>query len=182
MNQYYQRDIFCHVSKKSDGVVVCNKAGRVYIIWENSVSGEKYLQILDISEKPVSNQKHIQGSSQTGTQPEVKSQKSRTSVNKNMRTVVIKAPAKVRGVTLRGKKKALKASWQYISGSSGYQVICSRSRKFSKKKKIYTKGTSVKIRRLKRKKTYYVKVRAYTVKNGKRVYGKWSKVKKCRVR
>lgn len=208
MNQYYQKDIFCYVSEKSSGTITCNKAGRVYIIWENSVSGEKYLQILDISEKPVSGQEQTQGSAQTGTQTGTQnggqSQKpgnsgnkttvssnvkkgssgsnAGTSVNNNVRSVVVRPPAKVRGVTLRAKKKALTAGWWYTSGSSGYQVVCSRSRKFTGKKTAYTKNISVKIRGLKRKKTYYVKVRAYVVNNGKRVYGKWSSVKKCRVK
>jgi len=35
---------------------------------------------------------------------------------------------------------------------------------------------------LKKKKTYYIKVRGYTLKKGKRLYGKWSTVKKVKVK
>ncbi len=175
MNQYYQKDIFSYVSEKGDGVVACNKAGRVYIIWENSASSEKYLQILDIIEKPVSDKASKAKQSPSGSNVG-------TSVNTSARSAAIKPPAKVRGVTLSGKKRALKAGWWYTPGCSGYQVVCSRSRKFRTKKTVYTKGISVKIRGLKRKKIYYVKVRAYTVQKGKKVYGKWSSVRKCRVR
>jgi hypothetical protein len=37
-------------------------------------------------------------------------------------------------------------------------------------------------KKLKSKKTYYVKARAYKVVNGKKIYGNWSKIKKVKVK
>ena len=54
--------------------------------------------------------------------------------------------------------------------------------KSKKGKKVSYKNTKVKIKGLKRKKTYYVKVRAY-VKNGtKKMYGAWSGIKKIKIK
>lgn len=53
------------------------------------------------------------------------------------------------------------------------------------KKKLTLKKASAKtttIKKLKLKKTYYFKVRAYKVVNKKKVYGTWSKVKKIKVK
>ena len=44
------------------------------------------------------------------------------------------------------------------------------------------KKTSVVIKKLKKKKTYYVRVRAYKVVGGRNIYGKWSAVKKIKIR
>ncbi len=56
------------------------------------------------------------------------------------------------------------------------------SKNFKKKKTKTTKGNKAVLGKLKKKKTYYVKVRAYKVVNGKKVYGKWSQTakKKCK--
>lgn len=85
-------------------------------------------------------------------------------------------------------KKSLKVTWKKISAVSGYQVQYSTSKKFAKKtvktktvKGNKSKKPSVKIKNLKSKKAYYIRLRTYkTVKvNGKttKVYSSWSKVK-----
>lgn len=43
------------------------------------------------------------------------------------------------------------------------------------------KGNSVTVKGLKKKKTYYFRVRAYTKKNGKTVYGDWSSKKSIKI-
>ena len=69
--------------------------------------------------------------------------------------------------------------------TTGYQIIYSRSKKFNKAK-VKTvrsnryKGTNIK--RLKRYKRYYVKVRTYKTVSGKRFYSGWSKVRSVRTR
>ena len=85
--------------------------------------------------------------------------------------------------TSTAKKKA-KVTWKKVSGASGYQVVYSTSKKFSSKKTI-TLSSSYSARTLtglKSGKTYYVKVRAYKVINGKRYYSDYSTVKKIRVK
>lgn len=51
----------------------------------------------------------------------------------------------------------------------------------AKKTKSTTK-TKYTVKKLKKKKTYYMRVRAYTLWNGKKVYGKWSSVKKVKIK
>ena len=88
-------------------------------------------------------------------------------------------PAKVKAVMLKAKKKKLNVSWRKVSGATGYEVKAARNRKFTKGKKTVTvKKNKVTIKNLKQKKKYFVKVRAYKLANGRKFYGKWSKVVK----
>ncbi len=81
--------------------------------------------------------------------------------------------------------KTATVTWKKLSKVSGYQVKYSLKKSF-KNSKIKTvksyKTTSLKIKELKAGKRYYVKVRAYKVANGKRVYGKYSKVLKVKIK
>lgn len=96
----------------------------------------------------------------------------------------------VKKVTLKkaksAKKKTITVQWKKLSGVTGYQVQIATNKKFKKGKKTYTvkkaKTTKKTIKKLKRKKKYYVRVRAYKTVKGKKYYGKWSKVKKVKVR
>ena len=54
----------------------------------------------------------------------------------------------------------------------------STSKKMKKAKKKMVSKSSIKLSGLTRGKTYYVRVRGWKKKNGKKVYGKWSKVKR----
>ncbi|MBR1873283.1 MAG: fibronectin type III domain-containing protein, partial [Eubacterium sp.] len=77
-----------------------------------------------------------------------------------------------------GKKLTVKVA--KVSDADGYEVQYSTSSKFTAKttKKVSMKKTKTTIKKLKKKKTYYVRVRAYKTVNGKKVYSDWSSVKK----
>lgn len=94
----------------------------------------------------------------------------------------VKAPGKVKISAKNKKKKSIKVTWKKISGASGYQVSYGLKKNFKKAKKKTTTKTSYTIKKLKKKKKYYVRVRAYTLSGGKKVYGKWSSVKKVKVK
>lgn len=64
---------------------------------------------------------------------------------------------------------------------SGYQIAYKYG-KSGKYKKVTTTKLTKKIRKLKTKKYYYVKVRAYKKIDGKKYYGTYSKIKKIKVR
>lgn len=64
---------------------------------------------------------------------------------------------------------------------SGYQIAYKYG-KSGKYKKVTTTKLTKKIRKLKTKKYYYVKVRAYKRIDGKKYYGTYSKIKKIKVR
>ncbi len=70
--------------------------------------------------------------------------------------------------------------------ASGYQVLMARNKKFTKGKKAVLsksyKKTSMTVKKLSRRKTYYVKVRSYKTISGKRYYGSWSKVKTVKIK
>ena len=91
----------------------------------------------------------------------------------------------------KGNSKA-EVKWKKASGISGYQIVCSTSKKFSKKTtktvRVDKNANSKMLKKLKAGKKYYVKVRTYKLLinpvNGKdkRVYGKWSKGKKFKTK
>ncbi len=78
------------------------------------------------------------------------------------------------------KGKKAKVSWKAVKNADGYQVVYATDKKMKKGvKKSSTKKTSYTIKKLKRGKKYFVKVRAYQKDQaGKKVYGSYSSVKK----
>lgn len=67
--------------------------------------------------------------------------------------------------------------WKKATGAKGYEVRYSRKKNFSQSMKKYTKKTWYVISK---RKNWFVKVRAYTLENGKKKYTKWSKIKKLK--
>ncbi|MBQ4529574.1 MAG: fibronectin type III domain-containing protein [Lachnospiraceae bacterium] len=84
------------------------------------------------------------------------------------------------------KGKKLKVVWKKDKTVTGYQIQIATNKKFTKGKKTYTikkaSTTSKTITGLKKKKTYYVKVRAYKASGSKKVYGKYSAIKKVTIK
>ena len=93
--------------------------------------------------------------------------------------------------SVKAGKKSFTANWKaQKTQTSGYQVQYSTNKKFAKSVKTSTisKNTTVKktVKKLKAKKTYYVRVRTYkTVKVGKKsvkIYSGWSAAKKVKTK
>jgi len=86
---------------------------------------------------------------------------------------------------LSTKSKKATVQWKKISGASGYEVYMATSKKgkYSKIKTV-TKGTTVKYTKskLKKKKKYYFKVRAYKKINGKKIYSSYSSIKSIKIK
>lgn len=98
----------------------------------------------------------------------------------------VKKPSKVVIKKLLSKKKhTMKITWKKAD-SSGYQIMIANNRKMKKGKKTYLvrskKKTALTINKLKSRRRYYVKVRAYRTAGSKKIYGKWSQVKKIRIK
>ena len=91
--------------------------------------------------------------------------------------------ARVAAPVLKSPSKArLKITYKAVSKAKGYQIQYSLKKSFSgAKSKVLTKrALSLK---LKSKKTYYVRVRAYKIDSaGKKVWGTWSKVRKIKLK
>lgn len=94
----------------------------------------------------------------------------------------VKAPGKVKGLSVKSKKRTAKLKWKKVSKANGYQVQLGTSKKFKKKTQKSTKKTSISVKLKKGKKKYFVRVRAYTTSKGKKLYGKWSTIKTIKFR
>lgn len=92
------------------------------------------------------------------------------------------APAKLKTPVIKVKagKKCASVSWKKVAGAKGYQVYRAASKNGAYKKiaDVSAKKTSVKATKLKSKKTYYFKVRAYS----KTAKSSFSKVKSAKIK
>ena len=81
------------------------------------------------------------------------------------------------------KSKQILLKYKKVSGAKGYEISYSTDKKFKKAvTKKNTAKTSYTISKLKKGKIYYVRIRAYKIDStGKKVYGKYSSVKKAKV-
>ena len=101
----------------------------------------------------------------------------------------VRGKAKLTAVSLTSVKNegknTVKVSWKKVTGANGYRVYRSTS-----KNGEYTsagfikKGSTVtfKDKKVSEGKTYYYKIRAYRIVNGKRVYGPYSAVKSVKAK
>ncbi len=90
-------------------------------------------------------------------------------------------------LTLKSGKKQLTANWKSVANITGYEVQYSTSKKFAKKtaktvtvKKAKTKKTVIK--KLRKGKKYFVRIRAYKTVGNKKIYGAWSTVRNVKVK
>ncbi|MCI8409995.1 MAG: leucine-rich repeat protein [Lachnospiraceae bacterium] len=95
--------------------------------------------------------------------------------------------SKVTGVKAVNKKgKKIKVSWKKLGSVKGYRITVALNKKFtSGKKTLWVKKgtiTSKIVSKLKKSKTYYVKVEAYKLNGKKKVFGKPSAVKKVKIK
>lgn len=147
-----------------------------------SVGGDKNVSSApSTSEKtqpPASSSSSVTGN--TGTTSNTGNTSKKTSAAK------VTKPKKVTGVKVWNyKKRKIAVMWNRRSGVSGYQVQCARNRKFTKGKKtakVSKYDSDTLFKKLKKKKTYYVRVRAYKKSGGVKKYGTWSKVKKIKTK
>ncbi|MBO5371705.1 MAG: glycosyl hydrolase 53 family protein [Lachnospiraceae bacterium] len=91
--------------------------------------------------------------------------------------------ATLKSVKNSGKKK-VKVSFRKVSGVAGYRIAYSTDKKMKKGVKTkLTKKTTFTLSKLKKGKTYYVKVCAYKLDSkGEKVFGKYSSAKKVKIK
>lgn len=80
-------------------------------------------------------------------------------------------------------KKSMKVSWNTVKGADGYEIQYATKASFKGKKTIVVKGgkkASKTLKKLKSKKTYYVRIRAYQQDGN--IYTRYSKTKKVRIK
>ena len=95
-------------------------------------------------------------------------------------TTTVKAPAKTTVKLSKAKKTSIKVSWKKVSGVAAYQIQYSTSKNFKKAKtvEVSAKSASKVLKKLKKNKKYYVRVRSYKVtkvnNKSKNVFSAWS--------
>ena len=90
------------------------------------------------------------------------------------------APAKLKLKNLKGKK--LKVTYGTVEGAEGYQISYGLKSNFKGAKAKVSKKATITLKKLKKKKTYYVRVRAFKTVDGVKVYGSWSKKAKLKIK
>lgn len=123
----------------------------------------------------------------TETTKKVESTKVTETVETTGKTSVAEKYRKVPKVQIKKAKryrngKKVKILLKKVSRVSGYQVKISVTKKFKRKKTktLKFKKTKFSMKQLKQNKIYFVKVRAYVIVDKKKIYGKWSKIKRIR--
>ena len=101
---------------------------------------------------------------------------------KTIETAIAPKKAVLKKVKATGKKKVKIIVKKTSEKINGYEVILSTKKNFKKAKKVTTKKNIVTVRKLKAGKKYFVKVRAFKKVGNKKIYGKYSTVKKVIVK
>ena len=122
--------------------------------------------------------------STTGSTTQIES--STLKENDGVEKVYVRTPARATIKMIKSGKKKAKLKWKKVSDAKGYMIQYSTSKKFAKKrtKTKYTTKTSITLKKLKSKKKYYFRIKAYTTDQAnKKIYARnWSKVKKKRIK
>lgn len=92
---------------------------------------------------------------------------------------------KVTGLKVKSHSKKIYVSWKFTSSDrTGYQLQYAANRSFTKSKKTVHMGyytTNKTVKKLKKGKCYYIRIREINRSAGEVIYGKWSTIKKVRV-
>lgn len=86
---------------------------------------------------------------------------------------------------IKAAKKKFTATWKSVTDIDGYEIQYSLKKNMKKSKKKNVRGAAkskLTVKKLKSKKTYYVRIRAYKLIDGKKVYSSWSAKKKVKTR
>lgn len=102
----------------------------------------------------------------------------------NLRITVMKRPTLSKLANTKSKK--VQVTFKPVAGAKGYEVQYSTDSKFRKGNKVVKvnggKATKATISKLTKKKTYYVRVRAFRTEDGKTLTSGWSTSKKIKVK
>lgn len=95
----------------------------------------------------------------------------------------VNQPAKVKGLSVKNQKgRKVKITFKRADGATGYQITYADNKQFKKAKKVNTSKNTYTLKKLKKGKTYYIKVRAYCYVDGKICYGAYNTKKYVKIR
>lgn len=126
--------------------------------------------------RPTSDPAPAPGVSNTPTQPETPAVKQPESTNKV-------TPSPVKAFKVKKKSGKVVLTWKKNSKASGYEIQRSVKKNSGFKKLALTKKNVTKYtdKKVKKKKTYYYKIRAYVNDGGSKLYSKWTKAAKIKI-
>lgn len=117
--------------------------------------------------------------------PKIPIENSMNQTPSNQLTPVIVNPTNPTGTTLKSLKKSgsgkMTVTWKKNNSVTGYQISYSTSSNFKKAKIVTIKNkntTKTVLKKLNKKKKYYVRIRTYKTVGGKKYYSVWSKKKR----
>ncbi|BBF43263.1 neopullulanase [Lachnospiraceae bacterium KM106-2] len=180
------------VTAKQTSTVITLKWTKVantkyYIIYQYNTKQKKYVKLAKVSAKKTSYQvKKLK--SATAYQFKVTAYKLVKNKQTKLMSYTISTGTAPKTTTIRGKQKSktrISYSLKKVLRASGYEVSISthKTKSFKKCSAITgNKKLSKIISKLKKKKTYYLKARAYKTIKGKKVYGSYSKVIKIKMK
>lgn len=112
--------------------------------------------------------------------------KATSTYSKSVKKITVHGvPKKPEMKKLTAGKKKFTVQWKKDKKADGYQVQYSTDKKFKKNVKsvnVSKKSTKATVKKLKKGKTYWVRMHSYKKINGKKYYSGWGKVKSVKVR
>lgn len=96
----------------------------------------------------------------------------------------VKTPGKVKLTSaVNNKAKKISVKYKKVKNVAGYEVAYATNKKFKKASSVVTGKTKATVGKLKKGKTYYVRVCAYNLDStGQKIRGKWSSAKRVSVK
>ncbi len=153
---------------------------RVYVSGFGHVTDAFAVRVLDEGELPSANQ-------DTGTVQNEDTQDNKISgVNPVAEEPIDKSIPTPKKLSVKSAKKVVDITWKKQNkNTKGYEIQYSTDKNFKndvKKTSAKKTSTSKTIKKLKSGKTYYIRIRTKSKKNGKTVYSKWSSTKKVKIK
>lgn len=156
--------------------------------WDEIV-GANYIGVVDIVEQlpetPSEDDGQVGGSQAGGGQSGDNNKPDTTPGQDNASggSETVKKPAQGKILSLKNKKgRKIQIKIKKQAGVSGYQIAYGTKKSINKSKKKLTTKQTVTLKKMKKNRTYYIAVRAYKKVNGEKIYGKWSSMKRIKVR
>lgn len=92
-------------------------------------------------------------------------------------------PGAVKKLTVKNNsRQKAKVNWKKVSQASGFEIQYATNKSMKKAKTVTVKKTSKALSKLKKNKTYYIRVRAYKTVSGNKLYGSYSGKKSVKIK
>lgn len=92
-------------------------------------------------------------------------------------------PGAVKKLTVKNNsRQKAKVNWKKVSQASGFEIQYAINKSMKKAKTVTVKKTSKVLSKLKKNKTYYIRVRAYKTVSGNKLYGSYSGKKSVKIK